>query len=316
MLCVAAPNPLLSNSMKRFIFALSAFVTVSVSLLAAEQPFTVAVLDFEAKEEALRDAGPKISSLLQAALSTNEHIITVERAELEKILGEHELGLSGTVAPETAAKIGKLTGAKVLITGRVFKLDKDINAVAKIMSVETSRVFGEMAKAQTLSELATSIAEKVTRTLSARQADLAPTFASRDEQLEKLVASEKKERTNAVSVVIPETHYGARASDPAAQTELRNILTRVGFTVVDDKSDRKPDIEITGEAFSALGLRKGNLIACKSRIELQARRRSDGAILWTDRQTSVAADITEQTAAKTALENAARELASRLIAKL
>ena len=48
----------------------------------------------------------------------------VERAELEKILGEQELGLSGTVSADTAAKVGNLTGAKVLVTGRVFKLHK------------------------------------------------------------------------------------------------------------------------------------------------------------------------------------------------
>ena len=44
-------------------------------------------------------------------------MILVERAELEKVLGEAELGLSGTVSPETAARIGHLTGAKVLVTG-------------------------------------------------------------------------------------------------------------------------------------------------------------------------------------------------------
>jgi hypothetical protein len=41
-----------------------------------------------------------------------------------------------------------------------------------------------------------------------------------------------------------------------------------------------------------------------------------GNILLVDRQTSVGVDITEQTAAKTALENAADQLADRLIPKL
>ena len=65
-------------------------------------------------------------------------------AELEKVLGEHELGLSGTVSPDTAAKVGQLTGAKVLVTGRVFTTDKDLLIVAKIIGTETSRVYGEM----------------------------------------------------------------------------------------------------------------------------------------------------------------------------
>jgi hypothetical protein len=63
-------------------------------------------------------------------------------------------------------------------------------------------------------------------------------------------------------------------------------------------------------------MRKGNLISCRSRIELKARERASGKILALDSQTSVAVDIAEQTAAKTALENAAVEIAERLAPKL
>jgi hypothetical protein len=99
--------------------------------------------------------------------------------------------------------------------------------------------------------------------------------------------------------------------DPAAQTELSLILKECGFTIVDDKSSQKADVEITGDAFSAYGMRKGNLISCKARVELKAQKRT-GEILAVDRQTSVAVDIAEQTAAKTALQEAAAELAQRL----
>jgi hypothetical protein len=85
---------------------------------------------------------------------------------------------------------------------------------------------------------------------------------------------------------------------------------------VDDKSDKKPDIEITGQAFSAYGMRKGNLVSCRSRIEVKIHERIGGKILVQDSQTSVAVDIAEQTAAKTALQNAADELAERLLPKL
>jgi hypothetical protein len=74
-------------------------------------------------------------------------------------------------------------------------------------------------------------------------------------------------------------------------------------------------VEITGDAFSAYGMRKGNLISCKARVELKVQKRN-GDILAADRQTSVAVDIAEQTAAKTALQNAAADLAERLAPKL
>jgi hypothetical protein len=85
---------------------------------------------------------------------------------------------------------------------------------------------------------------------------------------------------------------------------------------VDENSVEKADVEITGEAFSALGVRRGNLISCKARIELKAQSKTDGKILAVDRETNVAVDIAEQTAAKTALQNAAAELAARLAPKL
>jgi hypothetical protein len=119
----------------------------------------------------------------------------------------------------------------------------------------------------------------------------------------------------AVSVKIGERHFGQPVIDPAAETELGLILKECGFTLVDDKSPRKADIDITGDAFSAFGMRKGNLISCKSRIEIKASKRT-GEILAVDRQMSVGVDIAEQTAAKAALQNAALELAERVVPKL
>src|SRR5260370_20029209 len=100
---------------------------------------TVAVFDFESRDEAVRDLGPKVATLINANLSAEPQIITVERAELEKVLGEQELGLSGTVSPDTAAKVGHLTGSKVLVTGRVFRADKEVLLGAKIFGTQTSR---------------------------------------------------------------------------------------------------------------------------------------------------------------------------------
>jgi len=88
---------------------------------AEPQLLSVAVFDFESKDEAVRDLGPKVSALLNASLSADPNLIIVERAELEKALGEQELGLSGTVSPDTAAKVGHLTGAKVLVTGECLR---------------------------------------------------------------------------------------------------------------------------------------------------------------------------------------------------
>ncbi len=115
---------------------------------------------------------------------------------------------------------------------------------------------------------------------------------------------------------INERHNGPHIIDPAAETELSLILQQCGFTLADSNSTNKPAIEISGEAFSAYGMQKGNLISCKSRVEIKARDLATGNILAVDRQTSVGVDIAEQTAAKTALQNATDALAERIIPKL
>jgi hypothetical protein len=117
-------------------------------------------------------------------------------------------------------------------------------------------------------------------------------------------------------VKIAEQHFGQFVIDPAAQTELALLLQQCGFTVVDSVSTNKPAIEITGEAFSEFGMSKGNLKSCRARIEIKARDVASGNIISVDRQTSVAVDLAEHIAAKTALQDGAGELAERLIPKL
>jgi hypothetical protein len=291
----------------------------TANLGASDQVLTVAIFDFETKDEAVRDLGPKIAALVNANLSAEAQIITVERAELEKALGEQELGLSGTVSPDTATKVGNLTGAQVLVTGRAFKIDKELIIVAKIIGTETSRVYGETVKgaaAASISDMSAELAAKIAKTVTEKGSTLVVKVETRDERVDKIVKALPSGKRPSVSLKLPEQHFGAPVIDPAAETELGRILQIAGFTVVDEKSKEKADIEITGEAFSAFGMRKGNLVSCKSRIELKAHKTKDGAVLAVDRQTSVAVDIAEQTAAKTALQNAAVDIAERLLPKL
>lgn len=288
------------------------------TICAADEVLTIAVFDFESKDEAVRDLGPKVATLINATLSAEVNLITLERAELEKVLGEQELGLSGTVSTATAAKVGHLTGAKVLVTGRVFKVDQETIVVAKVIGTETSRVYGELVKglpAASLTDLAAELAKKIAATVSQKGETLVAKVETREQLVEKIKKALSGKTLPSVSVKLAERNFGGPVIDPAAETELGKILQECGFKLVDDKSSEKPEVEITGEAFSAYGLRKGNLISCKARVELKARK-ANGEVLTVDRQTSVAVDVAEQTAAKTALQNAAMEIAGRVLPKL
>ena len=297
----------------------SSLLAVASIVCANPTPPSVAIFDFESKEESVKDLGAKVATLLNAYMSADTNLILVERVELEKALGEQELGLSGTVSPESAAKVGHLTGAKVLVTGKVFKTDHDLMLVAKVIGTETSRVYGELSKGPadgSLDELVSQLAQKIASTINNKEDTLIAKVPTSEDRVTAIKQMLKEGKRPTISVRIPEQHFGSPVVDPAAQTELATILQQAGFELVDEKSAQKPDIEITGEAFSAFGLRRGNLISCKARVELKAQSRRDGKIVAVDRESCVTVDITEQTAAKTALQNAAAELASRLAPKL
>jgi hypothetical protein len=304
----------------KFTLTLASILLASgIARALASDVLTVAVFDFESKDEAVRDLGPKVATLVNANLSAEPQLITVERAELEKVLGEQELGLSGTVTPDSAAKVGQLTGAKVLVTGRVFKAEEQTIIVAKIIGTETSRVYGEVVNGKpgaTITDLSAELAKKIAADVAQKGDTLVAKVESREDRVAKIKKELGDKKLPAVSVKIAEQHFGQHVIDPAAQTELSLILQQCGFTVVDDVSTNKPAIEITGEAFSEIGMRKGNLQSCRARIEIKARDVASGKILDIDRQTSVAVDLAEHIAAKTALQNGADVLAERVIPKL
>jgi hypothetical protein len=303
------------NTILKFAFATMLVLSLG-RVLAADQILTVAVLDFDSSDESDQHLGSKVATLLDASLSTEPQIITVERADLDKLLSEQELGMSGTVTPDSAAKVGQLTGAKVLVTGRVFMAGDQLILVAKTIGTETSRVYGEMVSGPAdapITDLSAELARKIAADVVSKGDTLVATVKSQDDLVAQIRRELGSRKLPAVSVKIPEQHFGQFVVDPAAQTELSLILKQCGFTVVDDLSTNRADIEITGEAFSEFGMQKGNLKSCSARIEIKARDTASGTILDIDRQTSVAVDLAEHIAAKTALQNGADELVERLV---
>ena len=289
----------------------------------AEQPppevLTAAVLDFQVADKEFQHKGAEIAALLNAKLSAAPNLILVERQELDKVLGEQELGLTGTVTSDTAAKVGSLTGAKVLITGRIFRADDKFYAVAKVISTETSRVYGESVtfkEGDSLDAVGQELAPKILEIFDKRGDTLVAKVedpAARIERLKKMIEGKK---LPSVSVQIAEQHINRPVIDPAAQTEMKLMLNQLGFEVIEASGDKKADVAITGEAFSELGMRKGNLISCRSRVEIKVMQTSSGKLLLADRQTDAAVDIAENIAGKTALENAAVKLMDRMVPKL
>lgn len=285
---------------------------------AEAPPVTVAVFDFEGPDQTNPTVGRDVAALLSAQLSTVPELWLVERAELDKLLGEQELGLSGGVTPDTATAVGRLTGARVLVTGRVVQVGQDRLLVAKVISAETSRVFGQMARGdgKSAADLAEDLGAKVAKVIHTQRDALLPKAKSVPDRIAAIRQALEGKELPTVSVSLPERHFGGPTFDPAAETEFGRILKEVGFKVVAADASPKADVALTGEAFSEFGMRRGNLVSCAARVELKAVTTDGREVVAVDRQTTRALNLSEQIAAKTALEEAAAMLAERVLPKL
>lgn len=297
-------------------FAASHTAAYSNTSELPQSPVTVAVLDFEISDSRQGDFGKELSLLLTTYLSMSQDLHLVERAELEQLLGEQELGLSGNVESASAAQIGKLTGAKILVTGRSFTAGRDRVTAARIMGTETGRVFGELISSppnEPVTTVAQQLAEKISEKIAEQTGALVAPVQPKIDIVAKLRAQFEGLELPTLYIKIPEEHLSRPVLDPAAETEIGLILGQAGFPLLDNPN---ADYRIEGEAFSELGMRRGNLVSCRARVEVKVIERSTGRILAMDRQTEVAVDLAESVAAKNALQIAAAKLAERIAAVL
>jgi TolB-like protein len=89
--------------------------------------------DFDALEKGI--AGMLISELAQ-----NPAARLVEREDIQRLIDEQNLGSAGRVDPQTAAKIGKLVGARYVILGSFIDFYGDFRVDVRLVNVETSEI--------------------------------------------------------------------------------------------------------------------------------------------------------------------------------
>ena len=89
--------------------------------------------DFDALERGI--AGMMISELAQ-----NPAARVVERQEVQRLLDEQNLGTAGRVDPQTAARVGKLVGARYAVMGTFIDFYGDFRIDVRLVNVETGEI--------------------------------------------------------------------------------------------------------------------------------------------------------------------------------
>jgi hypothetical protein len=95
--------------------------------------------------------------------------------------------------------------------------------------------------------------------------------------------------------------------------EFGTLLLKAGFPLVDAKSDRKPDIEITGGEIGSAGPRLGDLYSYTEPLDIKVQERMTGKILAAEHQVGAATDAAHYAAMFASEVNATELLFERIL---
>ncbi len=108
-------------NLRRLTTVLLAALVLAVSLAGAQPKKRIAVSRFE-DGHGYSGCGIGVADMLSTALVKTKKFMVIERKELDKVVEEQKLGLSGMVTAETAPAVGKLLGVELLVIGSVSEL--------------------------------------------------------------------------------------------------------------------------------------------------------------------------------------------------
>jgi TolB-like protein len=284
---------------------------------APKSPLTLATYDFSGDADAARYVN-KVTTLVTVNLTSETNLVMLERAELTKALKEQAFGISGMVSSDAAAKIGQITGAKVLVAGQVMKLgDNHLVLVADVIGTETGRLFAAKVEgaADNLLALTDELSRKIAQSISDHTADLVAAAQETGEQrLERIIKGLGANRPS-VSVGIHFIMAGSGKIDdsPYANGEFGTVLLKAGFPLVDAKSDEKPDVEITGMEHTSADARLGGLYSRSDPMDVQVRERRTGKIIAVEHQVGSATAAGSNAAIAASVVNAVDLICEKIL---
>ncbi|PCI36738.1 MAG: hypothetical protein COB53_08535 [Elusimicrobia bacterium] len=157
-LLLAAATP--AHSMRRMEKTAS---KLSETLFAfpAEKGANVAVMPFESENGQASELGRAFADAIAERALSEKRFTVLDRQYVSRMLGEIRLGMTGLGDPSTAAKIGKFSGARYLLVGRIERISKrKIRVVTRLLETESATLIGTTSEVTTLSTKMRALLEK------------------------------------------------------------------------------------------------------------------------------------------------------------
>lgn len=156
----------------RSLLTLALAAGAATPLAAQETRPLVAVLPFDnggsygQDAEDFRALEIGLQQMLITELGVNPNIRAVDRSRIKASLAKQDLATSGRVDTQTAARLGKIVGARYVVAGSFVDFYGDFRLDARIIDVETSEVITTEKvrdKRENLYALVVSLAGPITR---------------------------------------------------------------------------------------------------------------------------------------------------------
>jgi len=138
----------------------------STVTIAEKDKFKIAVMEFKSLNPGAKNTslGSMIAEMFTTEVVNSNSFKIVEREQLNKILGELQIGQSGVLDTTDAQKLGKILGAGAIITGSVMKMGDSLRIDSRIIEVETGIIVSAERRIckENLTDISRNIADMTT----------------------------------------------------------------------------------------------------------------------------------------------------------
>lgn len=134
---------LLTTPQRAFAFeeAMDELAATLAERIEAAGKQTVAVVDFTDVRGGKTELGRFLAEEVSVALlGSPRSFQVVDRAHLNRIIEETQLGESGVVDPDTAKELGRIAGVDALVTGTLTPLEGVVRLTVKVLETETANI--------------------------------------------------------------------------------------------------------------------------------------------------------------------------------